>query len=353
MTITAGSSELSPATDQRIDPRLRAALAAFGLDGRAAPAPFGRDAAAELVDEFVGAADAGFGQLYELLPLDLPDDVPVERVTHTVPAADGHELTVRVYRRPDVTTAPGLVYIHGGGMTILPTDGAVHNRWCEVLAGAGLIVVQADFRNAWTPAGRNPFPTGLGDCTTCLEWVHARRAELGITALVVQGESGGGNLTLATTLLAAREGRLDRIDGVYASVPYISGGYGWHPDRRAAELPSLVENDGLFLDCTMMDVLVGVYQPDPADAENPLCWPYFATVDDVRGMPPHVISVNELDPLRDEGVAYYRTLLGAGVEVAGRVNLGITHAAELAFRTAIPDVHRAAVADVVAFANRL
>lgn len=347
------TTPLSPATDPRIDPRLRAALAAFGLDGPAAPAPFERGAPADVVDEFVGAADAGFGQLFDVLPLDLPDDVPVERSTHTTTVDGGHELTLRVYRRDDVTAAPGLMYIHGGGMTILPTDAAVHNRWCEVLAAAGLIVVQADFRNAWTPAGRNPFPTGLDDCTACLEWVHARRAELGITKLVVQGESGGANLTLATTLLAARDGRLDRIDGVYASVPYISGGYGWDAERQAATLPSLVENNGLFLDCSMMDVLVGVYQPDAADAENPLCWPYFATADDVRGLPPHVISVNELDPLRDEGIAYYRTLLAAGVDVAGRMNLGITHAAELAFRTAIPDVHRAAVADIVAFANRI
>ena len=352
MTI-ADVAPLSPATDPRIDPRLRAALAMFGLDGPAAAAPFGRDAAAALVDEFVGAADAGFSQLYEVLPLDLPDDVPVEHTRHTVAAADGHELEVRVYRRADVTSAPGLMYIHGGGMTILPTHGSVHNRWCEALAGVGLIVVQADFRNAWTAAGRNPFPTGLDDCTTCLEWVHARRAELGITKLVVQGESGGGNLTLATTLQANRDGRLDRIDGVYASVPYISGGYGWDRQRQAAELPSLVENNGLFIECSMMDVLVGVYQPDAADSENPLCWPYFASVDELRGLPPHVISVNELDPLRDEGIAYYRKLLAAGVEVAGRMNLGITHAAELAFRVAIADVHRDAVADIAAFANRI
>lgn len=325
----------------------------FGLDGPAAPAPFDRTATAAMVDEFVGGADAGFNGLYDVLPLDLPDDVTVGCATHTITGADGNELIVRVYRRDDVRSAPGVMYTHGGGMTILRTDSPVHIRWCEALAAAGVIVVQADFRNAWTAEGRNPFPAGLDDCTACLEWAHAHRAELGITKLVVQGESGGANLTLATTLRAAREGRLDRIDGVYASVPYISGGYGWPTDRKAAELPSLVENDGLFIDCSMMDLLIAVYQPDEADSENPLCWPYFATVDELRGLPPHVISVNELDPLRDEGVAYYRKLLAAGVEVAGRMNLGITHGAEIGFRTAIPDVHRDAIADIVAFANRL
>lgn len=325
----------------------------FGLDGPAGAAPFDRSATAAMVDEFVGGADAGFNGLYDVLPLDLPDDVAVACSATSITGADGNELTVRVYRREDVSSAPGVMYTHGGGMTILRTDSPVHNRWCEALAGAGVIVVQADFRNAWTTAGRNPFPAGLDDCTACLEWAHAHRAELGITKLVVQGESGGANLTLATTLRAAREGRLDRIDGVYASVPYISGGYGWPADRRAAELPSLDENNGLFIDCSMMDLLVAVYQPDPADSENPLCWPYFATVDELRGLPPHVISVNELDPLRDEGIAYYRKLLAAGVEVAGRMNLGITHGAEIGFRSAIPDVHRDAIADIVGFAHRV
>jgi len=351
MTIT--DQPRSPQTDDRIDPRLLAALAAVGLDGPAAPAPFGRDAGDDDVDAFVAGIDEGFNALYDALPIDLPDDVAVETTAETITGVDGNELTVRVYRRADLTgEAPAVMYIHGGGMTILRTDTPVHNRWCEALAAAGVVAVQADFRNAWSASGRSPFPAGLDDCATCLDWTHDHRDDLGIGKLVVQGESGGGNLTLATTLKAAREDRIDRIDGVYASVPYISGGYGWSAERRRAELPSLVDNDGLFLDCTMLDLMVAVYQPAADDAENPLCWPYFATVDELRGLPPHVISVNELDPLRDEGIAYYRKLLAAGVEVTGRMNLGIVHGAELIFRQAIPDVHRAAIADIASFARR-
>ena len=60
----------------------------------------------------------------------------------------------------------------------------------------------------------------------------------------MSGESGGGNLTLATTLKAKRDGALDQIDGVYAKCPYISNAYA----VTAAELPSLYENDGYFLE---------------------------------------------------------------------------------------------------------
>ena len=139
----------------------------------------------------------------------------------------------------------------------------------------------------------------------------------------------------------------------YAMVPYISGAYGWDDRRKLRELPSLLENDSYLINCQQMDLLVAMYDPSGANAENPLRWPYFATTEDLTGLPPHVISVNELDPLRDEGIAYHRMLLGAGTPAVGHVNLGLTHIAELLFRKALPEVHWAAVAAVKAFAESM
>ncbi len=61
--------------------------------------------------------------------------------------------------------------------------------------------------------------------------------------IVLQGESGGANLCLATSLAAKHDGNLAAIAGVYAMVPYISGAYGWNESDQLAELPSLVENN--------------------------------------------------------------------------------------------------------------
>ncbi|MGY1807685.1 alpha/beta hydrolase fold domain-containing protein [Blastococcus sp. SYSU D00669] len=339
-------------TEPRVHPRLRDGLAAFGLDGHAAPPPFDKSADPAVIAEFVGQSHAAFEGLYAALPSDWPDEVRAD-VTHseeTIRGVEGNDIALHVFRPAGVDgPLPCTVYIHGGGMTILEAHNAVHRRWSEDLAATGMVVVTVGFRNAWTAEGLNPFPAGLDDCSTALDWIHAHREQLGITKLVLQGESGGANLVLATVLKAKREGRLDRIDGVYAMVPYISGGYGWDRDRKLRELPSLVENDGHYINCQMMDMLVAVYDPTGENAENPLAWPYFATEADVEGLPPHVITVNELDPLRDEGIAYFRLLQRAGVPVVGRVNLGLTHAADMSFRAAVPESYRSAVRDIHGF----
>ncbi|HWN27681.1 MAG TPA: alpha/beta hydrolase fold domain-containing protein [Actinomycetospora sp.] len=352
-----GDPSLDLRTDPRAKPDLVAALAAFGLDGPAGEPAVTREAGPAAVSEAVGALHDGFSAIYAHVPLDLPGDAPDEAVEVTdtsVASPDGHLVPLRIYRPAGVAgPLPCVAYIHGGGMAILDADTRVHDRWCRDLALSGVVAVQVAFRNAWTALGPHPFPAGLDDCAAALRWLDDQRGELGLTRIVLQGESGGANLVLATTLRAKRSGDLDAIDGVHVSVPYISGGYAWDDARKLRELPSMIENDGYFINCALMDLLVASYDPDGRHAEDPLAWPYFATLDDLAGLPPHVVTVNELDPLRDEGLAYYRKLLAAGVPVSGRVNLGIVHGAELIFRQALPAERRAAIADIRAFVDRL
>lgn len=344
-----GTPDLSLGADPRADPRMIAAMAPFGLDGPAPPSEVTVESSNEEIYAHCLATEAGFGQIFEAFVQGLPE-LDVERATETVTGVDGHEISLYVHLPKNLDgPAPAVVHTHGGGMVLGAASDLNYVRWRDDLAAAGLIVVGVEFRNGAGKLGNHPFPAGLNDCASGLAWTHERRAELGISKIVVSGESGGGNLSLATALKAKRDGTLHQIDGVYAQCPYISNAYA----SGDPDLPSLVENDGYFLSAATMAPLAKIYDPSGENATNPLAWPYHAEVLDLEGLPPHVISVNELDPLRDEGLAYYRKLVRAGVPTVGRTVNGTCHAADLLMIRAMPEVYAASVADLKAFAESL
>jgi acetyl esterase len=186
-----------------------------------------------------------------------------------------------------------------------------------------------------------------------VKWIKRNQKELNISKIIVQGESGGGNLTIATALKANQEGWIDVIDGVYACVPFISNAYQWERERLLQELPSLIENDSYLLELQSTALFAKAYDPEGKNATNPLAWPYHAEEKDLKGLPPFVVFVNELDPLRDEGIAFWRKLVKAGVKAVGRVNLGQSHHAGFLFRTALAEDYHALIGDINAFSTRL
>ena len=90
------------------------------------------------------------------------------------------------------------------------------------------------------------------------------------------------------------------------------------------------------------------YGIEQLHARNPLAWPGLATEDDVRGLVPTVISVNECDPLRDEGIDFYRLLLRAGVRARCRQVMGTVHGTEV-FAIACPEISRETAASIAQF----
>ena len=342
------------ATDPRSDPRMLAAMAPFRLGERTSPPRASPKDPLELRMAFSRRAESRLEALMDALLADLPPVEGVARSARIIAGADGGELVLSVHRPKDASgPLPGILHVHGGGMVMLSGENSVYTRWRDELAATGLVVLGVGFRNALDATGHHPFPAGLDDVSAALRWVSAHRAELGISAVLLQGDSGGANLALAATIRAGREGRSTEIDGVYASVPYISGLYEWLAEDYPPELPSLTENDGYFMSNALNSILRDLYDPDRANSRNPLAWPYFATVSDVRGLPPHAISVNELDPCRDEGLAYARTLRQAGVSVLERIVPGICHFGDELFRAALPDVYAQSVAHVHDFALSL
>lgn len=345
-----GTPGLDIKDDPRADPRMIVAMAGLGMDVAPPPSPV---TAANTIDELLAycdVAEAGFDALGGVVVANTPPVEGVSSRTEVITGVDGNDIQLYIHRPDGVDgPLPCIVHTHGGGMAILKASNPNYVRWRDDLAATGMVVVGVEFRNAAGALGPHPFPAGLNDCASAAQWVIANRDDLGVSKVVMSGESGGGNLSIATALKAKQEGWIGDIAGVYAQCPYISNAYA----EPSAELTSLFENDDYFLNVENMGALAKTYDPDGTNATNPLAWPMHADRSDLEGLPPHVISVNQLDPLRDEGLVYFRKLLEAGVSAVSRTVNGTCHAGDCLFLDAMPDVWYATVRDIGGFVDSL
>ena len=336
-------------TDSRADPRIAAVMA---LAGDLAPGveEIPADASYEEALAYCSAFEDAAALTHPMQVEMMPEFPTVEVTTQVIKGVDGNNISLYVHQ-PSLRTGPlpCVMHTHGGGMVLMTAKDPDYVRWRNALAAMGLVVVGVEFRNGGGSLGNHPFPAGLNDCSSAAQWVDANREALNISSLVISGESGGGNLSIATTLKALKDGWVEKIDGVYAMCPYISGSYANPP----AELVSLEENDGYILNCSMMAALVRVYDPTGEQANNSLAWPLQARADELVGLPPHIISVNELDPLRDEGLVFSRNLLAAGVSVVTKTVHGTPHAGDMSFPDITPDIYQETARSLYGFASAL
>ena len=334
--------------DPRIDPRIKAVFAALP------DPPPGRDVASRdelLVEQTTEAANAAAAAQDAMFAmLDNEAVAPSRGLTIStktfISAPDGNEIRVQFIRPEGEAAAACVYYIHGGGMQTMSCFNGMYASWGRIIAGQGVAVAMVDFRNCLRASSAPqvaPFPAGLNDCVSGLRWLHANAAALHIdpARIVVAGESGGGNLAIATVLKLRQTGELGLVKGLYALCPYIAGRW------PQPQFPSSLENNGILLDLHG-NVGALAYGVEAFEARNPLAWPAFATDEDVNGLPPTVISVNECDPLRDEGIAFYRLLLRNGVPARCRQVMGTVHGTEI-FSMACPDISRDTARDLAAF----
>ena len=261
---------------------------------------------------------------------------------------DANTIKIQFVRPDTEETVPCVYYIHGGAMMWSSSFNGNYRALARVIAAKGVAVAMVEFRNAMMPSAVPevaPFPGGLNDCLSGLRWVYEHARELGVepSRVVVSGESGGGNLAIATGLSLKRNGELSLVRGIYAMCPFLTGGHD-------GSFSSYEENNGIFISLGGNVAVVG-YGIEAFEAKNPLAWPLFASEDDLRGLPPTVISVNECDPLRDEGIELYRRLLAAGVAARGRNVLGTMHGTE-ATVILCPEITHDTARDLAAFASQ-
>lgn len=336
-----------PMQDDRLDRRNRGLLAGFDepMLSQTGDVTTREEALAAANTPEALAAEEAMSELLGVL--DNEEVIPSAglRITREslVSHPDGNTINVQIIRPDTDEILPCVYYIHGGGMAILSALDPNYRAWGKTIAHQNLCVVMVDFRNSLRPSSVPevaPYPAGLNDCVSGYKWVTQRLETLGIHGdqIMVAGESGGGNLAIATTMRLIAEGVPFKPVGLYALCPYILGA--WPADAA----PSSSENEGVLISVANNHPTMA-YGIEAFEAGDPMAWPGFATEADVADFPPTMISVNECDPLRDEGIAFYRLLQRAGVLAQCRQAMGTIHANEI-FGAFMPDISRMTARDM-------
>ena len=255
-------------------------------------------------------------QLLQTMTADLPPNDRVVAEDRVIPGPEGApDVRVRIYTPADATGVllPGILYIHGGGMVIGDLDGE-HLRAEMLCELTRTVVVSTDYRKAPEYA----HPAQVNDCFAALTWMAAHVGELDIDPgrIAVYGGSAGGNLAIATTMMARDQGG--------PSIHYLMAPYPMLDDRN--DLPSTHEitEVGIWDRAGNLEAWSWFLGGAPADA-----YAAPARAEDLTGLPPTFIDVGELDLFRDEDIAFVQRLIQAGVPTEFHVYPGAYHASEV------------------------
>ncbi|MCZ1002795.1 alpha/beta hydrolase [Streptomyces mirabilis] len=237
------------------------------------------------------------------------DKLDVEEKWITVPAEVG-DVQVRIVK-PVGTQGmlPVVLYVHGGGW--VTGNAGTHDRLVRELAvGTHAAVVFVEYDRS--PEAK--YPVAIEQAYATAHWITAKGAEEGLDAarLAVAGDSVGGNMTAALTLMAKQRGD---VTFVHQSLYY--------PVTDAAQDTESYREfaDGPYLTAKAMAWFWDCYTTDPAQRAEITASPLRASLQELQGLPPALVIVDDSDVLRDEGEAYARRLTQADVPTTSiRIN---------------------------------
>ncbi|HEX5200293.1 MAG TPA: alpha/beta hydrolase [Actinoplanes sp.] len=258
----------------------------------------GVDGARKLLDDLQAA------------PIDKPD---VDEKWITVPAAVG-DVRVRIVKPAGATgTLPAILYVHGGGWIL--GNAGTHDRLVRELAvGVHAAVVFVEYDRS--PEAR--YPVAIEQAYATAQWIVKDGASEGLDAsrLAIAGDSVGGGMTAAVTILAKQRGD---VHFVHQSMYYPVTDAG----QDTASYREFV--DGPHLRARSMAWFWDAYLPEVDKRGEITASPLRATLDDLAGLPEAFLVVDENDVLRDEGEAYARKLIAAGVRTTAVRYNGTLH----------------------------
>jgi acetyl esterase len=260
-------------------------------------------------------------------------DIPapgVETEELMIPGGPEGQVSVKIYRPIGTERLPVLVFIHGAGWVF--GNAHTHDRLVRELT------VRANAATVFVDYGLSPehqYPSAIEEIYAALQWVADQGTAHGLdpARIAVAGDSVGGNMTAALTIMAKQRGG-PRISAQLLYYPVTDANFDTDSYRQFAT--------GYWLRRDAMQWFWDQYVPNEEQRAEITCSPLRATIDDLAGLPPALVIVGEADVLRDEGEAYAAKLRAAGVEVTAVRYAGIVH--DFVMLNAMRDTHAAKAA---------
>ncbi|MBB5832406.1 alpha/beta hydrolase [Brachybacterium aquaticum] len=220
---------------------------------------------------------------------------------------DGRRVPVRVFAPAERRRDDLLLFFHGGGW--VTGDIESYTPACATMADlTGCRVASVDYRLA----PEHPFPAGLEDCYGTARRLLEDPGRAGLTdpdRIVLVGDSAGGNLAAATSLLLRESGH--RVPSRQILLYPVTH---WDHDPETSPFESVRRHgEDYRLTNTEVKDYLELYVPDPARRRHRLVAPLMA--EDLTGQPDTLVLSAELDLLCDEGEAYGHALAAAGNRV--------------------------------------
>ncbi len=242
--------------------------------------------------------------------------LPVDIENRTILGGpDSKEISITIVRPPNSSNEilPVIMFIHGGGWVLGGFD--THERLVRELANKANVAVV--FVN-YTLSPEAKYPIALEQAYAATKWVAQNGQSINVNSsrLAVVGDSVGGNLTAALTLLAKERGG-----------PSIRFQILFYPVTNAIfDTSSYTKyEEGYWLTREAMKWFWNNYTSNQTDLKESKVSPLQASVEELEGLPPALIINGENDVLCDEGEAYARKLLEAGVRVTAVRYHGTIH----------------------------
>lgn len=242
------------------------------------------------------AVDAAQSGPVRKLPVDIEDRV--------IAGGPSGQVSIRIVRPQNSSaTLPVILHIHGGGWVF--GNKLTHDRMIrEFAVRVNAAVVFPNY--SLSPEAK--YPTAIEECYAVLQWIAEHGLENGLDPerLAVTGDSVGGNMTAAVTIMAKqRGGPVIRQQAMF--YPVTDSAFDTSSSHEFAE--------GYWLRRDVMQWFWEQYIDDPNERTQVTASPLQATLEQLAGLPPALLIVGQADVLRDEGEAYANKLRAAGVRV--------------------------------------